>query len=113
MVRVASLHYFITLHKEFATVKPRNEGFQGLKHSDPLLQESITANIELKRKRGQETKGKSAFLRYSTTLGSVIAGFTVLIFELLSIINRYCQNQIELRQNLKGLDGMSAARIPL
>ena len=60
---------------EFSTVKPRNNGFEGTKHSYPLLPKSVIANIEIKRYECQGTRAKSAIVRFSTTLGSVIAGF--------------------------------------
>ena len=59
------------------TVKPRNNGFEGTKHSCPLLPKSVIANIESKRKKCQGTEAKFAIVRFFTPLGCVIIRSTV------------------------------------
>ena len=67
--------FFLQKPQKGRTVKPRNNGFEGTKHSYPLLPKSVIANIEIKRYECQGTRAKSVIVRFSTTLGSVIAGF--------------------------------------
>ena len=57
------------------TVKPRYYGFDEIKFSCFLLQKSVIANIESKRKKYQRTEAKFAIVRFFTTLGCVIARF--------------------------------------
>ena len=70
---------------EKSTVKPRNNGFEGTKHSCPLLPKSVIANIESKRKKCQGTEAKFAIVRFFTTLGCVIARFYCILFPNLDI----------------------------
>ena len=57
------------------TVEPRHNGFEESNYSYPLLLKSVIANIEIKRHEYQGTRIKSAIVRFSTTIGSVFAGY--------------------------------------
>ena len=79
--------------------KPRNNGFDGSKHSCSVLLKSFITNIESERKDYKGTKRKSAIVQFFATLGSNIAGFYSTSVSPLDLLCDFRSNYFKNHQN--------------